>query len=366
MKNIIKLLVACVIVGFVMGCAKKADNNFTQTQTPPQAQAQTDKKPQAPIVQSALQGAPMQRITARDKSIINSLDFPNTQYVSIIFDNEILRGGIFESQNTYRSDNRRFLFVLESGTLTITEIFKKMSFTIKNFSDGDFNIYLSKNPTKEVAIVLNINQSMLLYIATLKDIAPFIAKHILGDREKQFAKITLVTFSHLNVDDWGTFYDTQDFINTINNLKYDAKSMDNMVNLSLIKAMRNFTKFNGLSKEIYLITNGAPDDPQNEERMFFFAKSLQKSTKDMSSVKIHIFSPMPFQSRQSEQENIRLLTKIAESTGGSFNMTNSIEEFKEKVLITSNDGKPVDKQELDNQIRAIETIEIYDPSKVKK
>lgn len=361
MKNITRFLIMCVFAGFMVSCAKKVDNNLNQTQTPLQTQAQIAKKPQVPILQSPLQNPILQIINANDKSIINANYFPNTQYISIIFDNETLRGGIFETQNTYRSDNRRFSFVFESGTLTITEIFKKISFTIKNFSDGDFNIFLSKNPTKEVAIVLNINQSMLLYIDALRDIAPFIAKHILGDREMQFAKITLVSFSHLNVDDLGTFYGTQDFLNTTNRLKYDAKSLDNMVNLSLIKAMRNFTKFNGLAKEIYLITNGAPDDPQNYNTMLFFATSLQKSTSDSNPVKIHIFSPMPFQSRQSEQENIALLTKIAESTGGSFNMTNSIDEFKDKVLTTTNDGKPVDRHEIDNQIRIIESIKVFDP-----
>ncbi len=364
MKNIIKFLVAFMLVGFVVGCAKKADNNFTQTQTPPQTQAQTDKKPQAPVLQSPLQNMIMQVITANDKTIIDANDFPNTQYVSIIFDNETVRGGIFESQNTYRSDNRRFLFVLESGTLTITEIFKKISFTIKNFSDGDFNIYLSKNPTKEVAIVLNVNQSMGLYINAIKDIAPFIAKHILGDRETQFAKISLITFSYIRVNDLGTFYDGQSFVNATNGLQKGFDSSDNMVNLSLINAMRNFTKFNGLQKEIFLITNGAPDDPQNDETMLFFAKSLQKSVSDSSPVKIHIFSPMPFQSRKTEQQNIALLSKIANATGGSFNQTFDIVEFKTKVLTISNDGKPFDKRELDkkdNEFQIIESIKVFDP-----
>ena len=361
MKSIARFLIACAFVGFMVGCSTRVNVSETYIDEA------INEAAQAPIVQSAplspLQSAPLQIINANDKSVIDANEFANTQYVSIIFDSEVLYGGIYdESTNLYKSPNRRISFEIKGkDTLEVREIYKQISFTIKNFSDGDFNIYLSKNPTKEVAIVLNINQSMFLYISALRDIAPFIAKHILGDRETQFAKITLVTFSHLDVDDLGTFYDAQDFLNTTNKLKYNAKSMDNMVNLSLIKAMRNFTKFNGLAKEVYLITNGAPDDPQNDNTMLFFATSLAKSPKDMSPVKIHIFSPLPFQSRQSEQENIRLLTKIAESTGGSFNMTNSIEEFKDKVLTTSNDGKPVDRHEIDNQIRAIETIKIYDP-----
>ena len=365
MKNIARFLIACAFVGFMVGCSTRVNVSETYINE------SINEAPQTQIVQGALQSAPipplqsapLQIINANDKSVIDANDFANTQYVSIIFDSEVLYGGIYdENTNLYKSPDRRISFeIKEKDTLEIREIYKQLSFTIKNFSDGDFNIYLSKNPTKEVAIVLNINQSMLLYIDALRDIAPFIAKHILGDREKQFAKITLVTFSHLDVDDLGTFYDSQDFLNITNRLKYNAKSMDNMVNLSLIRAMQNFTKFNGLAKEIYLITNGAPDDPQNDNTMLFFATSLAKSPKDMSPVKIHIFLPLPFQSRQSEQENIRLLTKIAESTGGSFNMTNSIEEFKDKVLTTSNDGKPVDRHEIDNQIRIIEGIKVFDP-----
>lgn len=214
-----------------------------------------------------------------------------------------------------------------------------------------------------MAIVLNTNKSMGAYIDALKEIAPFVGNHILGEREKQFAKISLVTFTYIRLSDLGTFYDAEDFSNALNGVSVNSiASSDNMVNLGLIMGMRNFTNANGLKKEVFLITNGASDDPQNLDKMLFSAKNL-KTQLTGEATKIHIFAIKPFNSRKSSDENITLLKNIANATGGTYNEIENVVELKEKVLLFSNDGKEFDKKEIGNEIRIIETQKLVDPDK---
>ena len=358
-KLIISLL--CAII-FAIGCAKTTapnDNPQPISQTPPTLQ-------NAPILQS--QNMPKSIIFAKNGDTIDGNGYANTLYFKIIFDNNVLMGGIFDDkQSVYKSPDREIVYTLNGQTLTIKNIAQNTQFTIINFSQGDFNIYLSKNPTKEVAIVLNINKSMSAYINALKDIAPFVGNHILGDREKQFAKISLTTFTYIRVNDLGTFYEADEFADAVNGISTNRIfSSDNMVNLALIMGMRNFTNANGLKKEVFLITNGASDDPQNLERVLFTAKNLKAnltSTDKDNLLKIHIFAIKPFNSRKSADENVRLLKNIANATGGTYNEIENVVELKEKVLLFSNDGKEFDKKEIGNEIRIIETQKLDDPDK---
>ena len=363
------LSLLCVMC-FAIGCAK------TTAQTTPQSQPQTApilQSPQnslqsQPTLQSPLQGMAKQIRIARNGDTIDANDFPNTLFVTIIFNNDLLVGGIFdEGQNLYRSPDRDLTYTLNGDTLTIKNIPQNQSFTITHFSDGDFNIYLSKNPTKEVAIVLNTNKSMTNYVNALKSIAPFVGEHILGDRNKQFAKISLVTFTYIELSDLGSFYESQGFADALNGISiHRLPSRDNMVNLALIMGMRNFTNANGLKKEVFLITDGASDDPQNLNRMLFATRNLKarlNSTDKDNLLKIHIFAIKPFNSRKTPAENVRLLKNIADATGGTYNEIENVVELKEKVLLFSNDGKPFDKKEIGNEIRIIETHKIDDPDK---
>lgn len=369
-KLIISLLCACL---FVIGCAKKTapsiDNTTSHSPKPRPTPQNAPTLQRTPTLQTPmLQGIQKSIIIAKNGDTIDGNGYANTLYHIIIFDNTVLMGGIFDDkQGIYKSPDREISYTLTGDTLTIKDIAKNTQFTIINFSQGDFNIYLSKNPTKEVAIVLNTNKSMSPYINALKDIAPFVGNHILGEREKQFAKISLETFTYIRLSDLGTFYDAEDFADAINNVNVNRlASSDNMVNLALIMGMRNFTNANGLKKEVFLITNGASDDPQNLERVLFSAKNLKAqltSAHKDNLLKIHIFAIKPFNSRKSASENIRLLKNLANATGGTYNEIENVVELKEKVLLFSNDGKAFDKKEIGNEIRIIETQKLDDPDK---
>ncbi len=303
--------------------------------------------------------APKSTINASNNSTIDSTKYTDTKSRTISFNGSVLYGGIFDnSQNLYLSTDRKFSYALTNDTLEIKAICEKQSFKIINFRNGDFNIYLSKNPTKEVAIALNVNTSMKGYIEAFKEIAPFVAKHILGDREKQYAKISLVIFTEHTIQTLGTFYNAQDFADKFAMIR-GKNTPTKMVNVALIEAMRNFTKDNGLKKEVYLITDGKPDDMKRSQEMLTLTKNLNANiTKNTATnadnrVKIHAFALSP---------NLEFLKNIAKITGGTYNEANNSYDFKKQILTLSNDGKPFDKSELGNEIRPSKNHKIYDPN----
>ena len=315
---------------------------------------------------------PKGAINANDKSTIDTAKYADAKSRTIAFNGVVLKGGIFDStqkdnaQNLYLSPDRKISYAINGNTLEVKAICQKIGFTLTNFTNGDFGINLSHNPTKEVAIALNVNKSMSRYIDALIDIAPYLAKHILGDTQNEFAKISLVTFSYIRVADLGTFYDAPSLANAL----YSAKgidSKDNIVNVALIEAMKNFTKDNGLKKEVYLITNGGADDPHKEEKMLTMTKNLNANivknskTNADNRVKIHIFALKPFQSLKTQKANIEFLQNLAKTTGGTYNEANNAYDFKKQILTLSNDGKPFDMRELDNKIRPSKNHKIYDP-----
>lgn len=132
--------------------------------------------------------SPKSTINASNQSTIDSTKYTDTKSRTISFNGSVLYGGIFDNTsnaNLYLSADRRISYALtngtlDNGTLEIKAICEKQSFVITNFRNGDFNIYLSKNPTKEVAIALNVNTSMKGYIEAFKEIAPFCSKAYLG------------------------------------------------------------------------------------------------------------------------------------------------------------------------------------------
>lgn len=309
--------------------------------------------------------SPKSTINASNNSTIDSAKYTDAKSRSIAFNGSVLYGGIFDNTsnaNLYLSADRRISYALTSGTLDngtleIKAICEKQSFKISNFRNGDFGIYLSKNPTKEVAIALNVNTSMKGYIEAFKEIAPFVAKHILGDREKQYAKISLVIFSNRGTENLGTFYDVQEFANTVNSVQA-IKSTVVLTNAAIIRSIKNFTKDNGLKKEVYLIVAGSPDDTRNTQTMLNLTKSINASIVKNSPqnadnlVKIHAFALSP---------NLEFLKNIAKITGGTYNEANNSYDFKKQILTLSNGGKPFDMRKLDNQIRPSKTNKIYDP-----
>ena len=298
-------------------------------------------------------------ISANNNAVIDTKKYADAKTRFIAFNGEVLRGGIFDSrQNLYMSADRRISYTLTNGTLEVKSVCEKQGFTLTNFTNGDFGVNLSKNPTKEVAIVVNVSNSMWRYTNALKDIAPYLAKHILGDAKKDYAKISLITFSYPQVLDLGTFYDAGSFIDALGRAK-GLDSVDVVFNHALIKAMQNFTKDNGLKKEIYLITDGKPGDMLKAEKMLSLAQNLNanivKNTKENfdNRVKIHSFAL---------SKNLDFLKKVAQITGGTYNEANNVYDFKKQILTLSNDGKPFDMRELSNEIRPSKTNKIYDPN----
>lgn len=360
-----KSLMLCVIFGGVVLYANDiTDENITQSYMDKALRALIFGLDCADKSHATQQTLPKNAITTSDKSIIDSTAYTDAKSRAIAFSGNILRGGIFDkSQNLYLSADRQTSYALTSGTLDngtleIKAIYEKQSFTITNFNNGDFGVWLSDNPTKEVAIALNVNTSMSGYIEAFKTIAPFVAKHILGDSHKQYAKISLITFSYVKVLNLGTFYNAQEFASAINATK-GTDSATKMVNVALIESMRNFTKDNGLKKEVYLITNGAPSDMKRAQEMLIFTQNLNanitKNTKIGidNRVKIHTFAlgkDLPF------------LKDLAQITGGTYHSISNAYDFKKQLLELSNNGKPFDMRELDNEIRTIKNHKIYDPN----
>lgn len=305
--------------------------------------------------------SPKSTINANDNSTIDSSKYTDAKSRSIAFGGNVLYGGIFDnSQNLYMNADRKISYnLIESNTLEIKAICEKKGFVITNFRNGDFGVNLSKNPTKEVAIALNVNTSMRGYIEAFKEIAPFVAKHILGDSEKQFAKISLVTFSHLKVLDLGTFYNADDFTRALDKAVGIKSEETNLINTAIIKSMKNFTKDNGLKKVVYVITDADSNDKKMAEDMLALTKNLNANiTKNTATnadnrVKIHAFALSP---------NLEFLKNIAKITGGTYNEANNSYDFKKQILTLSNDGKPFDKSELGNEIRPSKNHKIYDPN----
>ncbi|MGX3044420.1 hypothetical protein [Helicobacter sp. T3_23-1056] len=409
------ILLLCAMFGFVEAYAQKVQNIDKDTIN----DADIDKVLHALIFGVDCSGGEIAEQKALPKGVINasnnatidSAKYQDAKSKAIAFNGKILHGGIFDStqsdntQNLYMSADRKISYTLKGvdfyapdtqgksnaikGTLEVKSICEKQGFTLSNFTNGDFGINLSKHPRKEIAIALNVNKSMSRYIDALIDIAPFLSKHILGESGKEnseknseknsdensqnnpsndrgFAKISLITFSYSRVADLGTFYDGSSLTSAL----YRAKgidSKDNIVNIALIEAMKNFTKDNGLKKEIYLITNGSLDDPHKEEQMLSMTKNLNanivKNTKTNADnrVKIHIFAITPFASRKSQKANIEFLQNLAKTTGGSYNEANNPYDFKKQILTLSNDGKTFDMREIDDKIRPSKTHKIYDP-----
>ncbi len=365
MKNIKKILIMCVAFGFALLFAQ----NIQDIDDDKIDEAYINKELHALIYGADCgdstkiapqKSLPKNTINANNNSTIDTAKYTDAKTRAIAFNGIVLNGGIFDNrENLYMSADRKISYnLIESNTLEIKAICEKQSFKISNFSNGDFGLYLSHNPTKEVAIALNVNTSMSGYIEAFKEIAPFVAKHILGDREKQFAKISLVIFSNRGTEDLGTFYEASDFANALNSVKA-IKSTVVLTNAAIIRSMKNFTKDNGLKKEVYIIVAGKPDDTRNTEKMLNLTKSINANiAKNTASnadnrVKIHAFALSP---------NLEFLKNIAKITGGSYNEVNNTYDFKKQILSLSNDGKPFDKSELGNEIRPSKNHKIYDPN----
>lgn len=295
-------------------------------------------------------------IYVRDKDTVDG-----SRSGRIMFEGQVLRGGIREGDGQYLSDDRSFRYQLGEGSLTVTSVCTQQSITVTNFSreSQSLGINLSDKPEREVAIVLNLAKSMGEYVVAFKDIAPYVAAHILKPTLAPpiYAKLTLVTFTSLSKDDRGTFYKVDDFVRAVNGLKV-LDSQTRMMNYALINGMANFTKDNKLRKEVILIADGLPDDPQNMERMLQLTQNLNQNIARNSGgckdncVKIHTIALAP---------DLEFLQKLAAVTEGQFFHAGNVFDFKKQLLSLCAGGKPFDMRELDNVIRPSKNHKMWDP-----
>lgn len=295
-------------------------------------------------------------IYVRDKDTVDG-----SRSGRIMFEGQVLRGGIREGDGLYLSDDRSFRYQLGDGSLTVTSVCTQQSITVTNFSRESqrLGINLSDKPEREVAIVLNLAKSMGEYVVAFKDIAPYVAANILKPTAVPpvYAKLTLVTFTSLSRDDRGTFYSVDDFVQVVNGLTV-LDSQTRMMNYALINGMANFTKDNKLRKEVILIADGLPDDPQNMEKMLQLTQNLNQNITRNSGgckdncVKIHTIALAP---------NLTFLQRLAAVTEGQFFHAGNAFDFKKQLLSLSSDGKPFDMRELDNVIRPSKSHKMWDP-----
>ncbi|CBG40463.1 VWA domain-containing protein [Helicobacter mustelae] len=290
------------------------------------------------------------RYFVADNGILNAKD----KVGDVVFLGRILHGGIYEN-GAYISDDRAFSYEFSGDSLKVVSICTNQSFTIINYTNGMLNISLGKIPTKEIAIVLCTTKSMQYYVDVLKSIAPFIGKYLF--KNNTHAKASVIGFSSLDSNHLGISYDTQSLEDSLNRIK--TKDSDTrMLNLSLIKAMKDFTKDNHLKKEIYLITDASASDPHNEQKMLSITKNLNLNISknsggsDENNVKIHCFSI---------HKDLDFLKNLATITNGRYYHIQDDYSFKKTLLTQINDEVEIDMLEIDKQIRPSKAHKLPDP-----
>jgi len=280
---------------------------------------------------------------------------------SIRFEGRLLKGGIWnEKTQNFIDASRHFTYALKNNTLEVSSVCQKQSFSIINYDKDkeSFGIKLGFNPLKEVAVVINVASSMRDYVLALKEIALYLADHLLKSEDvKNYGLISLVSFAYYQANYLGTFNKAQDFADAVNKLTLmNAPTM--MVNYALIEAMKHFTKDNGLKKEIYLISDGNPVDMRNSSYMLSLTQNLNRNIVKNSGgcedncVKIHSFAL---------GKDLDYIKNLAQETKGKAFEISSVLDFKKSVLVLSNDGKAINPKEIGNEIIPSKTHKIYDP-----
>ena len=295
---------------------------------------------------------------AGDKDIIIDSDHNG----EVIFDGIKLNGGVWdENKQTYiDSSNNSISYKLNESTLTLTILKGNKTLTIKNYdiNKQSLNISLSKNPGKEVAIVIDTTGSMYDDIEAAKESAKAIAQNIfrsnLNNNEPNnknsevYSKISIVTFSDNNIKTLGSYNNYNSFQKGINQV-YEQGGGREYHCAAILEGMSNFTKDNGLSKEIYLMTDESGDDNHrmseviNKAKNFGSSISLRSAFNDKSkfdnSVKINIVSI---------NNNHLNLKRLSDETNGLYLQPNSIDELKDALFDISNQGTSKDETIIGN------------------
>ncbi|MSN97190.1 VWA domain-containing protein, partial [Campylobacter sp. FMV-PI01] len=289
-------------------------------------------------------GAGNDTYKAGDKDIIQDDD---DGIGSVEFDGNLLVGGTWnEKEQCYIDDNNKNIkYTLNGndsqGTLTVK--FGDKTLTINNYSKEkqSLNINLAEQKGKEIAIVIDTTGSMQDDIDTAKQTARVIAENIFrtNSNQTQYSKISIVTFSDNSIKTIGTYTTISAFQSGINSVFIENGSQEYAM-AALLEGMSNFTPDNGLSKEIYLMTDEPGDDNHRKSEVLARARDLKMgiakmarsadlSQSDDNSVKINIISI---------NSNLNHFKELSDQTGGSFFQPNSLSELEDALFELSNLG----------------------------
>ena len=295
---------------------------------------------------------------ANDKDIITDSDGKGEVY----FNNTQLIGGILDKDKSsnsikvYLSEDKNIEYHLDENSKVLKVIDKNNNnaeLTINNFNkeEKSLNINLADNLGKEVAIVIDTTGSMWDDIETTKSKALTIAKNIFRENSSKdlaqsntFSKISIVTFSDNNIKTIGTYYNYNSFQSGINSVNIENGGTEYHC-AAMIEGMSNFTKDNGLDKQIFLMTDEGGDDNHRMDEVIAmannFGKEMTTFTRMMSSftnsskiiydnsVKINVISI---------NSNLSHLKRLSDETGGLFLQPNSLNELEDALFDASNLG----------------------------
>lgn len=289
-------------------------------------------------------------VYVKDKESIQS----SSTDKKISFTGKILNGGILQQDGSYLSDDREFIYSLDTssgaGILHITSACKKTSFTLINFSQKncDFGIYLREKPYKELGFVYCNTFSVHPYIKAFKEIAPYIAKRIY--KAGHLTKAVVNDYKSEKINVLGPFYDDKNFTKSVQNIPMNLENLY-LLNYAMIESMRYFTKDNGLAKELYIFSgNPAPLDKFRADLVVKTMKNLNhnitqgRQEQAINQVVFHSFAL---------GEEVAFLQKLSEDSGGKYYQVNSTLEFKRALLSHLDNGKMPDPKELDDDARIL-------------
>ncbi|MDD7423329.1 MAG: VWA domain-containing protein, partial [Campylobacter hominis] len=280
----------------------------------------------------------------------------------VYFNGIKLNGGAYDNNlKAYVDIDNSFIHYTLSGksdneTLKVTNINTNETLIINNYNKNLHNqtgksyldINLTEDLGKEVAIVIDTTGSMSDDIDAAKESAKAIAQNIfrsnLNNNEPNnknsevYSKISIVTFSDNNIKTLGSYNNYNSFQKGINQV-YEQGGGTEYHCAAMLEGMSNFTKDNGLNKEIYLMTDESGDDNHRMDEVIYKAKNFgslisfksafSNKSKFDNSVKINIISINHNQSH---------LKKLSDETGGMYLQPNSIEELKDALFDISNQG----------------------------
>ncbi|EAL3832330.1 hypothetical protein A9743_00635 [Campylobacter upsaliensis] len=289
-------------------------------------------------------------VYAKDKESIQS----SSTDKKISFAGKILNGGILQQDGSYLSDDREFIYSLDTssgaGILRITSVCKKTSFTLINFSQKncDFGIHLCEMPYKEMGFVYCNTFSVHPYIKAFKEIAPYIAKRIYKARHLTKAVVNDYKSEKINV--LGPFYDDRSFTKSVQNIPMNLENLY-LLNDAMIESMRHFTKDNGLAKELYIF--GGNPTPLDKFRADLVVKTMKNLNHNITQGKQEqAINQVVFHSFALGEE-VAFLQELSKDSGGKYYRVNSTLEFKRALLTHLDNGKIPSPKELGDDARIL-------------